>query len=322
MQSLNRASSKPAGIEFEKFHGLGNDFLFLNHTVLDCYPTKFEQAEFVKQICRRNFAVGADGVLFTNDEEKLLLILNADGSEAATCGNALRCYGLKLLRQNQWCGEKPLPIKRLGNPTEVFATLLFGSLETQQITVAMGQERQVQEITELSHVPFDVFPLKVAYVQLANPHLVFVSPRFSTFTEDDFSVFGKFSQEAFLTPFQSQFPLSNISMIYSNALGISGSDIVLLNDIEKKLKIWHLSVYERGVGLTLCCGSGAVASRIALESMGLVPSDDLQTSLQLAGGPVKIQSHQVNGEAQRTLTGAAEYVCKGTYSWYKKEIES
>ena len=314
-------------LEFEKFHGNGNDFIFISALYLSAFHTVFQLREFVLKVCHRNFGIGADGVVFYDDVKQELLIVNSDGSFASTCGNALRCYGLKCLRSQVWDGEKPVSIKRLVPPflsktteltqnekfvtkeLEVFATLFSGNKEKQFVSVAMGVELEVRDVTSLLTSyqngnlsrqenkvtnEFNSNGDKCVFVQLSNPHLVFISPQFSTYKQNNFSQFGIWAQSDVICQLLNC-PVSNINMVSFPAQN----------------NIWSLSVYERGAGLTLCCGSGSVASRVALEALGYVPSQEKNMSFLLEGGGVEISYGEVQGFVQRVLNGPAHFVYKG-----------
>ncbi len=75
-------------LSFTKFHGAGNDFILIDDRALNFNPNK------VPYLCQRKFGIGADGVILLQEDEKAdfrMRIFNADGSEAESCGNGLRC---------------------------------------------------------------------------------------------------------------------------------------------------------------------------------------------------------------------------------------
>lgn len=83
-------------IHFEKYHGNGNDFIFMEESVLAPLQSIDELREFVQKLCSVHFSIGADGVVFykmSHVDDTRVLIVNSDGSFASTCGNALRCLG-------------------------------------------------------------------------------------------------------------------------------------------------------------------------------------------------------------------------------------
>jgi diaminopimelate epimerase len=312
----------PFSFDFEKFQGCGNDFIFVDKDVLSSFSSPTELQKFAIQVCHRNFGIGADGVVFYDAKAHKLFILNSDGSFATTCGNALRCYGLKLLMQGLWEGKSVLDIKPLSfrdttldppvKPGDdaagsiPFATLIEGNLKSRQIRVAMGWESQVK-IVKISDNKFNLSPLSCVYVQLANPHLVYVSSDFSQFSLDQLKSFGQWAQGEFLDQFAGEIPVCNISMLSLSSRGEPTGDAA--GSIPK------LTVYERGAGLTLCCGSGAVASRVAMEALSLLNTEQDKVTFHLPGGSVDISCIDVNGHKQRTLTGEAQFVYKGKMQW-------
>ncbi len=318
-------------ITFHKFHGNGNDFIFVDKEILLNFHSVQDLRKFAVKICHRNFFIGADGIVFFNEDENSLLIMNSDGSIAATCGNALRCYGLKLLQEKKWAGNLFVSVKRLipsflknilleknelfAAQEEIFATLIEGSLDTNSVTVAMGYEVQCR-VVDLPENGFNLSsrvdsaksrsdktltPMLAVFVILANPHVVFVSPTFADFNSEQHKQFGLWAQSGLLSILKEEIPVSNVSMI------------TLPTTVQQQS--FDLVVYERGAGLTLCCGSGAVASRIALEKLGFVQSIQNKISFNLPGGVVDITSCSIMGEKQRALAGSAQFVFKGIVEW-------
>ena len=81
-------------LEFRKVHGAGNDFVLVSGPF--AYP---DLPGLARELCSRRTGVGADGLvvsaLLTGDSPAYeVRCLNADGSEASMCGNALRCAAL------------------------------------------------------------------------------------------------------------------------------------------------------------------------------------------------------------------------------------
>ena len=284
-------------IPFEKFHGNGNDFIFFEKTFENSFATEEQLKDFVRHTCHRNFGIGADGVLFVDDSQKIISIFNSDGSTAATCGNALRCYGLRLLKNKLWDGKTPLEIK--DTQKNKIATLWEGSSKTKKIEVAMGQESRV-EIFPVEENPFFApSSLLCVFVQLANSHLVFLHEKFSQFNQEHYQAFGQWAQKALGN--------HNINMIHCPSFD---------KQKNSSLSTGSLTVYERGAGLTLCCGSGAVASRVALEKLGFVNPNQSHFCFQLAGGELDISFRNIDEKKIWTLKGPAQKVYEGSIPWH------
>ncbi|KAB8033333.1 hypothetical protein [Fluviispira multicolorata] len=354
-------------IQFEKLHGASNDFIFLDFIQYSnlikkintqnkapiSYP-QFFLKEFVINLCHRTRGVGADGIVFykfvdpqirsnkTNNQKLKveILIVNSDGSFAATCGNALRCLGLMLMRSRVWDGLKELQIDRL-SPKEFsikkndisndeqfvceinpFATLIFGQYvkdtekELAVINVAMGIEKKVflTPLVENSLIHFgkEVDFLTPVFVQLSNPHWVFISPLFKSFTKKQFEEFGLLAQiELKNKILGNSVPLANIGML--SVLDISQNSKEKI--ISKNENNWSLAVFERGAGFTECCGSGATAARVALEYSQLIPKEIEEVYFKMPGGKVSISNRIIQNQTQRVLSGDAQFVFQGSVSF-------
>ncbi len=328
-------------IEFEKFHGASNDFIFIHHSFLAQFKKQNQVKDFVKFICNRNRGVGADGVIFCqnslqNEEMKEkgvkktkrlkieILIVNSDGSFAGTCGNALRCLGLKMMRDQYWNGKSELPIYRLlpqciakdydtilleeqfvlqDTPFAVLTNANLSSHLNATVSVAMGKEIEIKATplveNSLIHFGKEFNLITPILITLSNPHWVFISPIFKSFNRKMFEEFGKFAQaELRLKSFTGSIPLANIGMLTLQ---------------EKNALQWDLVVYERGAGLTECCGSGAVAARLALEFSGFVPMKNKEIFFQMPGGIVSISKPKLidKQDGQRILKGQAQWVFNG-----------
>lgn len=328
-------------IEFEKFHGASNDFIFIHNSYLSLFQRQNQLKDFVKFICNRNQGVGADGVIFYQnslqnpDSERKgakgskhlkieILVVNSDGSFAGTCGNALRCLGLKMMRDQYWNGENELPIYRLlphclvieynsilieeqfilqKTPFAVLTNATLSTLLSAKVSVAMGKEIEIKAtpLVENSLIHFgNEFSFSTPiFVALSNFHWIFISSIFSTFNRNMFEEFGKFAQGELRTKsLISTIPPSNIGMLTSQG-----------NNSEQ----WNLVVYERGAGLTECCGSGAVAARLALEFSDCVSLKSEEIYFQMPGGIVSVSKPKLidKQEGQRLLTGPARWIFKG-----------
>jgi len=292
---------KKSPLSFDKYHGNGNDFIFISYSAFIKSLPLEDLCRFTRHYCDRNKGIGADGVVFYEVAQKIsVLIINSDGSVAATCGNALRCLGLALLRAGSWTGDDSIPVHD-AHSGKVFATLYSAHFDATQpeqgvIDVGMGKEQVVLQSPLDSKALVD-FKLSLAadpiYVALENPHWIFLAPEFAHFSPSDFYAFGEYAQNK-LPAFSLQnknIPLSNIGML---SPGKSPSE-------------WNLTVYERGAGLTLCCGSGATAARIALEHMHTKITSLKEVRFSMPGGVVSI----LNGETQRILRGPAQWVFAG-----------
>lgn len=302
--------------KFDKYHGLGNDFIFISSDLLHTFFNLSDLKKFAFSICDRNFGIGADGIVFydfSNPKKIEALIINSDGSLAGTCGNALRCLGLSLYKTGKWSGQEECPIFRLSmkrfaselkkdesfaldceNPFSCLVKLNSDEslkktayLTEANISVFFESPEIIQSFKEADIFEDDLikFEHSPVFVQLANPHLVFFSPNFSSFKEKEFISFGKSVQEKYNV---------NINMIST--------------DKEYSEELFSLTVFERGAGLTLACGSGAVASAHALRF--LFPNLSSNISFQMPGGKIHI-SLPNDIQNQTMMTGPAKFIFSG-----------
>ena len=102
-------------ITFEKYQGNGNDFVVIDSRGNDLYKNyKANKIFDIKEICNRQFGIGADGVIFieepNEDNYAKMIIFNSDGSEAQMCGNGIRCL-VEYLHLNDSMNNKNIEYK-------------------------------------------------------------------------------------------------------------------------------------------------------------------------------------------------------------------
>ena len=124
-------------ITFEKYQGNGNDFVVIDSRGNDLYKNyKTNKIFDIKQICNRQFGIGADGVIFieepNEDNYAKMIIFNSDGSEAQMCGNGIRCL-VEYLHLNDSINNKNIEYK-----IETKAGLKIAKYINNEITVKMG----------------------------------------------------------------------------------------------------------------------------------------------------------------------------------------
>ena len=254
-------------MNFKKMHGLGNDFVILDSKDLSG-PLSPGQ---IKHICDRNFGVGCDllTVLEPSDNADVFArFLNADGSESAACGNASRCVADIVMRE-------------LGSDACTIETgrgiLHCTRAESEMVTVDMGAPLEVQEIPS----PDNRLPSPIT-VNMGNPHCVF-------FVDDVESV-----DIETLGP-----SIENMTGIFPDRTNVEFVEITGDNQLRQR-------TWERGVGVTLACGSGACAVALAAQTSGLTGN---KVEITLDGGPVFIEIHETDGHI--LMTGSVAYVFDG-----------
>ncbi|MEN9528605.1 MAG: hypothetical protein RI932_478 [Pseudomonadota bacterium] len=319
MNPLESLFSQP--LKCEKWHGAENDFLFVNLADLLIARRTSAPHEIwehcVAAMCQRNTGLGADGVVVwchePNQGKIAAAIWNSDGSRAQTCGNALRCLAGVLLEKKLWNGKTRLEVSSLEHingemipSPQTFACLLEATQTplSEEVSASVGMGTAVAHRTGLLQTYLQSLGAAAApdwmqgvvtltFVQLANPHLVVqLKPGwFSKFNREQFSEMGKELQ----------------AEIFCRALGIPLSNIGFVEPDQQNTNssVLDAIVYERGAGLTQCCGSGGCAMRVALKENLPNPLPEL-LKLKMPGGIIAIS------EAARelVLTGPAKRIAR------------
>ncbi len=274
--------AKKEPVPFTKMHGLGNDFVVVN-----CLEKNWikDPEQFAKMSCRRQFSIGADGVIMILPSKKAdfrMRIMNADGSEAEMCGNGIRCF-TKYLVDRKITDKKKFTVETLGG---IKTPEIYGKL----IRVDMGEP-----VLERSKIPMkgnagtvidETLRLKdrsvnVTAVSMGNPHaVIFV---------DTFNI-----------PLQELGREIENHPVFPNRTNVEFATVVNKKEIA-------MCVWERGVGVTMACGTGACATLVAAVLNG---KTNRKATLHLLGGDLEIEWADNN---HVYLTGPAEEVFSGEY---------
>lgn len=272
-------------LNFTKMQGLGNDFVVLNFTE-ESLALSPEQAA---RIADRRFGVGCDQILIVERSQRdgidfKYRILNADGSEVSQCGNGARCF-LKYVHDKGLSDKNSIVVE-----TNNGDMILSFDEQGNSVTVDMGAPRfapkeiplvadQQQSTYSLNHAGQEI---EFSCLSMGNPHAIILVDNVCT---ADVIELGQD-----LEP-HSVFPeRANIGFMQVNSR----------NDI-------GLRVYERGVGETLACGSGACAAVVAGIQLNLL---DEQVTVHLSGGDLNVQW---SGEGSSVMmTGPADTSFEGT----------
>ncbi len=273
-------------LSFDKIHGLGNDFLVIQADHL----TDLSVAQAIG-LCDRHFGVGGDGVLLvlpprTPDSRATMHVINADGSQPEMCGNGLRCVVLYLCRQaGEFEGEfivdtgaGPLLCKLEKLPTEGANNSTLSP--SGPVEALIGTEIGTGTILESRVTEFQGNDLEFQRVSTGNPHAICFR---DSMTDADLDRLG---------------PALSAS--------IEGGSNIEIATLRTRVNI-DLSVWERGVGRTLACGTGAAATAIAAVESGRSPAGQPIT-LNLPGGPLQVT---VSADLTAYLQGPARWVFAG-----------
>jgi diaminopimelate epimerase len=273
-------------IGFWKMHGLGNDFI-----VTDNRNGQLPEKELGKtavKLCRRYFSIGADGLLVlsnTGVADAKMQIFNADGSEAETSGNGVRCFA-KYCYEKGVTDKKEIKVETLAGVKTVWLeeekgkvasmTVDMGEpvLERKRIPV-VGNGKCINEDLQVEGTDY-----KITCVSVGNPHCVIFVDNVDNF------------------PVGTVGPKIEGHKMFPKRINVEF--VQELNRKELKVRVW-----ERGVGETLACGTGACASAVAANFLGKVGNSCI---VHLLGGDLRIQLK----DSRILMTGTAEKAFEGT----------
>ncbi len=231
-------------IEFTKMHGLGNDYHFIDTAK---YPID-DPAELSRQMSHRHLGVGSDGIILVmpgeGDAAFRMRIFNADGSEAETCGNGIRCFA-KYVYERKMTEATEFSIDTLAGPNHVVLNTDNGKVVS--VRSNMGQPKfdraEIPMLGEPGRVmeedlDMDGQVMKVTCANIGNPHAVF-------FVDDATAV-----------------PLAELGPKVENHPKFpqrTNVEFVSVNDRQNiVMRIW-----ERGSGITMASGSGSCGASLA-----------------------------------------------------------
>lgn len=264
-------------LPFLKMNGLGNDFVIV---VVDGEP--FEpDPDLVREIADRHTGVGCDQLIAisrSNVADAAMRIWNADGGEVAACGNATRCVGWLMMEAT---GRARVTIETSGG-------VLIAKRDAERpVTIDMGEPRLgAAEIPlawemDTAEVPIRLDPGlgRPGCVNMGNPHVVF------------------FVDDVETAPVRSAGPRLETHWLFPERVNVGFAQVVSRDHI--RLKVW-----ERGVGETHACGTGACAALVAACRRGLA---DRTATVELDGGSLHVEWRESDGHVLMTGPVAVEF---------------
>ncbi|CAI8313138.1 MAG: diaminopimelate epimerase [Parasphingorhabdus sp.] len=250
-------------LRFTKMHGLGNDFM-----VVDLISQRVHLSpEQIRYLGNRNTGVGFDQLLLVEtpqspDVDFRYRIFNSNGTEVEHCGNGARCFA-KFVHDQRLTGKRDISVQTSNG------RIMLKMRDDHAVEVDMGEP-----VLQPDQVPFEATTQAPSYsleqdghnytlgvVSMGNPHAVLVVDDVAS--APVFELGSKLEQHP-------RFP---------NKANIGFMQIIDRNTIK-------LRVFERGVGETKACGTGACAAVVVGQQQGLL---DTNVTTQLTGGNLAIQ---------------------------------
>lgn len=284
-------------MDFTKMQGAANDFV-----VVDARHIKRDWSRLAVAMCDRHLGIGADSLLLLVSSDRAdfgMRTFDADGSEAETCGNGIRClarYALEKGLINPDAGEMTIEtvatINRVkferkgGRVARFWANMGQPRFAAAKIPVVLKDgEGSVVDIKNMLSYKITVkgTDLTLNLVSMGNPHAV----HFCQGPVADFplSVIGPVVEKLPIFPNRVNFEIARV-----------------LDDRHLEARVW-----ERGVGETLACGSGACAITVASKLLGYT---EPKVDIRLPGG---VLNAEWNGQGEVVLGGPAVLVFEGKW---------
>lgn len=285
-------------IPFTKMHGLGNDFVMLSGPEvagLDLHPDRQKETleKLAAFLCDRHFGVGADGLILPvppTDPSRFdvrFVYLNSDGTWAEMCGNGIRCFAL-FIRDMGLVSRDAFTVETLAGPIRPKINA------DRSVTVDMGppvlDPAKIPFTANGASVPVQRFSLDVlgqsvpvTPVSMGNPHCLIFQDELAQ--KMDPAIYGPALEK------HPAFPAkTNVEFIET------------LSRSHLKVTVW-----ERGCGFTLACGTGACATAVAAIMLGKTEQD---VNVSLPGGMLRIE-WDGNPQSSVLMSGPATYAFKG-----------
>ena len=266
-------------LNFTKMQGLGNDFIVIN----DLDNSFNENLINIPKLANRHTGIGFDQLLIvesseTPDIDFRYRIFNADGQEVQQCGNGARCFALYVF-------EKKLTSKRKLNVETLNGVLELIINDASSVSVNMGKPEfvpsKIPANLDNQHKKYSINDTEMGVLSMGNPHAVILADNIENIEIDKIA---KDIQNS------GYFPESvNVGFMQIN----SDSNI-------------SLRVFERGVGETQACGTGACAAVVFGVENDLL---DNKVRVSLPGGNLEI-SYEKGSEV--LMTGPAQFVFEGS----------
>lgn len=262
-------------MKFTKMQGIGNDYIYIN-----CFEETVSNPEEVsRKVSDRHFGIGSDGLILIRPSEVAdcrMQMFNADGSEGAMCGNAIRCVG-------KYVYEHGI-VKKESVSVETKSGLRYLELSVEEgkvvsVTVDMGEPELTSKLPE--PITVDGTDYEFVGISMGNPHAVYFMKGIDGL---DLEKIGPAFEH------HERFP-ERTNTEY----------IELVDRSHIRMRVW-----ERGSGETWACGTGASASVAASILMG---HTDRTVEVSLRGGKLLIRWDETSNHM--FMTGPAVEVFHG-----------
>ena len=287
---INNMRTERERLHFVKMRGTGNDYLYF-----DCFEQQVESPESLAvRLSNRRTGVGSDGIVLIMPSETCdakMRVFGADGSESFTAGNTIRCAGKYLYETGRVRKEK-MTIEIGGAGKDLQLYLWDSSVFSVQVDMGKPEfapERVPVKLDGERVIDREVFLAgenrRICCLSMGNPHMV------------------QFVDDLARIHLENVGPQIETDPLFPERVTASFATILERNII--KMRVW-----ERGIGETEACGTGACAAAVAAVEMGLCDRDT-DISVRLPGGELVVRYESsglvwLTGDAKRDFEGEVE----------------
>ncbi|HEY0088981.1 MAG TPA: diaminopimelate epimerase, partial [Candidatus Lokiarchaeia archaeon] len=249
-------------IEFSKFNGQGNDFIIIDCIKNDCNISR----ELIAEMCNRNFGIGADGLILIKKSKIAdfkMDYYNQDGSIAEMCGNGIRCmarfiYDKEFVKKDKLNIETLAGIKKISfNPSlahEIKVDMGVPEFNPDKIPVKIDKKNLGADgIVKNYSLKINSREFLINCVSMGNPHCVI-------FLENDIDMAK--------IPIEKWGPEIETNLLFPKKTNVEF--VKIKNKTELLMRVW-----ERGVGETLACGTGACAAGVCSVVLEKIKSNKI-----------------------------------------------
>jgi diaminopimelate epimerase len=274
-------------LEFTKMEGTGNDFILLE--ALKRVPGGLPA--LARKLCDRHFGIGADGLILILPSKKAdyrMRIFNADGSEAEMCGNGIRCFA-KYLYDHRLTRKKGLKIETLAGI--IRPRLIARAGKVSGVKVDLGPPRLASKEIPIggpsrARVVREKLAVlggkqEITCVSMGNPHCVLFRDALDGLEIEKLG------------------PAIESHKIFPRRTNVEFVQVI--SPANLRMRVW-----ERGVGETLACGTGAAATLVAAVLNGKARR---RAALALLGGRLQVEWDEKTNHV--FITGPAKEVFRG-----------
>jgi len=295
-------------LSFEKWHGCRNDFLVIHGSPQENRYIHSSLIRQAPQLCsKKGDGIGADGILYVRKapEGYQVTVINADGSLAQNCGNGLRCVAASLWHANPpqegelshltlQVEHTSMHLQLLGKQESDMRYHIMAEMPAPQLegAVSGALETQLRSLCPSPSIRID----RIEAASVGNAHLlVFLSQGSPAQVE----AWGHNLRAS------SLLTTHNVHFLWENP-----TDTRPIPGGGQVGETYGMQSWERGVGASPACGSGACAAGSSILDQGFLSRSDW-VALDTPGGRLWVQQRDPQGEIR--LVGPARFVYRGTF---------